>query len=388
MASKSMKELTQNKGEWAEFYVFLKQLGDGRLYAANDKLERDCESYLEVQSVIREEVKGKPTTYRVNPDDRMVSVRAFDEQVLTIPMDQFSKAATQLKSAIDAPGIGTMHAPDAVCKFADKIGVTKPKSPSIKSDSKEFGGKVDIIMELRDGRTGLTEKMGFSIKSQDGGDSTLFNAGKGSALLYQVSNCDDTKMMAFNAFRDSKGHRAVSASLAFLDNEGMSLSFVGCREEKFRKNLLMVRADAIDVLGGLIYVRYLGHESSTDISTIVDSLSKSNLLGIDISPFEPGIYYKKVIKDFLMDSFSGLSASTPWNGEEQVNGGYIVVKPDGEILCYHASDRERFRDYLYRNTYLEQPSTSKFDWCTISKSDDGRYLLPLNFSVRFCRGLR
>ena len=88
------------------------------------------------------------------------------------------------------------------------------------------------------------------------------------------------------------------------------------------------------------------------------------------------------MKDFLYAAFSGMSATKPWNGVEQVNGGYIVVKPDGEVLCYHANDREEFRDYLFRTTKFESPSTKKFGWSYIEKSD-GEYLLPINFSIRF-----
>lgn len=62
------------------------------------------------------------------------------------------------------------------------------------------------------------------------------------------------------------------------------------------------------------------------------------------------------MKDFLYAAFSGMSATKPWDGVEQVNGGYIVVKPDGDVLCYHANDREEFREYLFRNTAFEYVS--------------------------------
>ena len=60
------------------------------------------------------------------------------------------------------------------------------------------------------------------------------------------------------------------------------------------------------------------------------------------------IYYEKAIKDFLMAGFTGMTAGKPWDGKEQVNGGYISVMDDGDVLCYHSNDREAFRDYLYR----------------------------------------
>ena len=71
-----------------------------------------------------------------------------------------------------------------------------------------------------------------------------------------------------------------------------------------------------------------------------------------------------------------------WDGKEQVNGGYIVVMDDGDVICYHSSDRESFRDYLYRNTHFEYVSADKYIWSRITKID-GEYYLPLNLSVRF-----
>lgn len=83
-----------------------------------------------------------------------------------------------------------------------------------------------------------------------------------------------------------------------------------------------------------------------------------------------------------MAGFTGMTASKVWDGKEQVNGGYIVVMDDGDVICYHSNDRESFRDYLYRNTHFEYVSTKKQKWSYIEK-DGNEYLLPLNVSVRF-----
>ena len=77
-----------------------------------------------------------------------------------------------------------------------------------------------------------------------------------------------------------------------------------------------------------------------------------------------------------------MTAGSKWDGKEQVNGGYIVVMDDGDVICYHSNDRESFRDYLYRNTYFEYVSADKYNWGYIVKID-GEYYLPLNISVRF-----
>ena len=42
-----------NKGEWAEFYVMLKLLGEGKLYTADKTLKKKIDSYLDILKIIR-----------------------------------------------------------------------------------------------------------------------------------------------------------------------------------------------------------------------------------------------------------------------------------------------------------------------------------------------
>lgn len=55
---------------------------------------------------------------------------------------------------------------------------------------------------------------------------------------------------------------------------------------------------------------------------------------------------------------------------------------NGEVLCYHANDREIFRDYLFRNTFVEYVSCKKFNWGYVGKVGID-YVLPVNASIRF-----
>jgi hypothetical protein len=48
--------------------------------------------------------------------------------------------------------------------------------------------KSDIRIVIHDQRTGTTPLLGFSIKSQLGGASTLLNAGKTTNFIYQIEN--------------------------------------------------------------------------------------------------------------------------------------------------------------------------------------------------------
>ena len=78
----------------------------------------------------------------------------------------------------------------------------------------------------------------------------------------------------------------------------------------------------------------------------------------------------------------GMTPATAWDGLYQATGGYIIVREDGEVLCYHVYNHNEFQEYLFNNTRLETPSTSKYDFGTIYK-EDKKTLIKLNLQVRF-----
>ena len=53
--------LSGNKGEWAEVYTLIKLLADGKLYAADEKLEKLEDVFYPVIRIIRDETVDKNT---------------------------------------------------------------------------------------------------------------------------------------------------------------------------------------------------------------------------------------------------------------------------------------------------------------------------------------
>ena len=60
-----------------------------------------------------------------------------------------------------------------------------------------------------------------------------------------------------------------------------------------------------------------------------------------------------------------IKPAKPWDGLDEANGGYIIVKADGEILAYHIYNRNFFEQYLLDNTILERASTSRHDYMSL-----------------------
>ena len=72
-----------------------------------------------------------------------------------------------------------------------------------------------------------------------------------------------------------------------------------------------------------------------------------------------------------------------WNGLDEANGGYIIVKEDGDVVAYHIYNRDAFEAYLLENTKFERGSTSKHDFASIYKDSTDQKFINLNLQIRF-----
>lgn len=375
----SIKGKKLNKGEWAEFYVMMKLLGEGRLYTANKLLQKNYQNYLDVLKIIRQECETQVLEYIIDEANAVVIVKPQDSDTIlaTMPVSDFNDYAKMLFDGIKDVKGSSVPAPDPVCDFAKVIYVSKPKAPAVKALKKQFGGKNDIFIEVRDGQTAIVSIMGFSIKSKFGQNPTLFNAGSSSQYLYKLTGCDDTMMDEFNAITENGG-RGWSKCKTYLSDHGILMEFAHTQNPIYNDNLFLVRESMAKIMAWCVKDRLIDSPGHFEVMETVERMIAANPLGV------PGarVYYEKGIKDFLMAGFTGMTAGKEWDGKEQVNGGYIVVMDDGDVICYHSSDRESFRDYLYKNTHFEYVSADKYLWSRIIKID-GEYYLPLNLSVRF-----
>ncbi len=357
----------------------MKLLGEGKLYSADKLLRKKYKSYLDILKIIRQECENRVLEYIVDSEKATVTIKPQDsEKVLAvISTSEFGKNASVLFDGIKKAHGSTVSAPDSVCDFASVIYVSKPKAPAVKALKKQFGGKNDIIIEVRDGQTAIVSVMGFSIKSKFGELPTLFNAGSSSQYLYKLIGCNDEIMAEFNAIGENGG-RGWSKCKEYLKKHSVTLNFERTQNRIYADNLYLIRESMAEIMAWCVKDRLISENTDYNVKETVERMATVNPLKVP----NPQIYYEKAIKDFLIAVFTGMTASRVWDGKEQVNGGYIVVTDDGDVICYHSNDRESFRDYLYKNTFFEYVGSKKFKWGYIEKIGNDFYL-PLNLSVRF-----
>ena len=374
--------MAANRGEWAELYVIFKLLGEGKIFAADENLMKNPNSYLDIIKIIREEVKSRLIEYRAGV---IVEIYIDNTAVLSIHSNEFLRNAEILLQTIKSSTGRSFEITKEVECFKDKALIKSFKSPSVGYYS-NFGGKNDIIMEVYDHATALSTVAGFSIKSKYKNPATLFNTAKASAFVYELTGLSDSQMNEVNLLTTSKGGIDKNARIDYFIKNNVGFVFSGAKvltphtHSIFADNLENVRGDMLEILNECLLVHYFYKTKNSKLTDVANILIQKNPL----NKRNPEIYYVKAIKDFLYASFSGMTASERWNGMAVVNGGYIVAKDNGEVLVYHTRDGESFRTFIYKNTKFDRPSASKdkYDYAHVYK-ENNKYFFDLNFQIRF-----
>ena len=367
-----------NKGEWGELYIFFKILIDGKIYAADADYNRIDNLFLNIISLIREEVKGYKYKYYTGDNIR---IRLNGKDILTLPRQVFVEQAIHIWTKMNNAGETTFTV-NEINEFLDKIHITKLKSPSQKT-SDHFGGTIDILVEAVT-KDNVERVLGFSCKTDLTSASTLFNAsGDNTNFLYELCGAiDDEVMHTFNNLYNKKKGISVVERMKYLKRCGISLKFVRPVTDTTMENLTVSGGIEMPLIVGemLKHFYYDNSGGKTFVQESVDYVTKANVANY---PFQDlaNIYHIKV-SNLIFNMFTGMHFGKKWNGKAEVNGGYIVLKRDGEVVAYHSTIADEFKDFLLSKLRFESPSHKRHKDMIIEKVN-GRYYLKLALQLRF-----
>lgn len=356
-----------NKGEWSELYTLFKLAADGRLYAADADTNKIDTIYYDILKIIRSQ-KDDNWQYIRNGNIKVVS-ESTGAEIATIPISDFEENAELLLSSIKAVKTkdGSFEVP-VIDSFISKIKCNTTKAKS--SD------KSDITLMVYDLKTGSDPTLGFSIKSQLGSPATLFNASGATNFIYELSEhiLTENEKETFDSFRLFKD------KFEYLDSLGVKVTFSEIDNDVFESNLMLIDADISKILSYMLENFYRGNASK--VADLTDICKKYNIC--DAKELNRDVFYSYKIKEFMTIIALGMMPASQWKGKYEATGGYIIVKEDGNVLCYHIYNRNEFREYLYYNTKFDTPSKTKHHFGKI-ENIDGKQILKLNLQIRFMK---
>ncbi len=337
--------------------MFLKLLGDGVLYTADGSLNKKEDLYYPLIEVIRRE-NEKDIHYAKDDKGKLL---------LSLPAIEFETKARILLDEIKRSNHTTFEI-HTIERFMQVIKCTK-----VKADSKD---KSDITLVLHDCMTYSNETFGFSIKSRLGGSSTLLNSGKSTNFIYEIAGqLSKEQIDEINAINS---RAKLRDRLKRILGQGATLRFYGLEKGIFHANLQMVDTMFPLIASEFLLQYYLGNGNL--VSELAKKVRETNPCNFNTD--SSYMHYEYKIKNFLTDIALGMTPATIFDGLYQATGGYIIVQEDGEILCYHVYNHNEFQEYLFNNTRLDTPSTTKYDFGYIYK-EDGKLYIKLNLQIRF-----
>lgn len=363
-----MAEWQFNRGEWTEAYVFMRLLGDGRIYGASSELTKDDSTYIDIIKIIRDE-PDKMLIFERFVDANIAYVRASkdDESIKVVTTPEFSKYAQVLYDNIKTLTANRVTSVAEVQNYLESLGIDSPKANLSESAKEKYGAKTDVIITSVDSLDHSQTTEGFSVKSHIGSPATLFNCSQTSGFTFEVVGCDEKGMHEINA-------KDAFLSIMKVIKEKYSLEYVGCRNEAFEQNIAIVDSRMEEVLSTAVLVQasYYGTGGS-NVKDVCNKVVELNPINVK----NPQMFYPAKFKDFLFDSFAGMTASSIWNGRKRLTGGYIDVSRNGDMLYYRAMSDDIFGNYLFENTYFDRPDRGMRKDLAVAKANaylEGREL--------------
>jgi len=357
--------ITGNKGEWSEIYTLFKLLGDGKLYTGNAHSEKIQDAFFPIVKILRNELHGD-FEYAIDQD--IVVISSNHHELHRVSLKDFQHQAVFLLQTIRRSS-GSFAIPE-VEQFMREMHCSTLKAKS--------STKTDIVIMVYDEHINQTPTLGFSIKSQLGSASTLLNAGKTTNFKYKID-------MNFNASEIDKINAITSKSkvrdrvLAIMDKGG-KFEFIATKQRIFENNLTLIDSLLPQLMASMVLKFYTSKQSK--VADIVGLMEQENILGFDDSYGHQFYQYK--VKRFLTDIALGMMPSKVWTGAYDATGGYLVIKTDGDILCYHIYNRNVFEDYLLNHTKLETASSTRHKFGLLYQ-ENGILFMDLNLQIRFLK---
>ncbi len=353
---------SKNKGEWSELYTFLKLLADGRLYCGDGRLNRYDDRFYPILEVFRNDAPDR-ISYKVQAAKNNILVSGQMVQ-FEVPQERFRTEATQLLNYIKS--IRGSENIDSIEQFMEEI-----KCEKVCAKSQD---KADIRIVIHNLHTGSKPELGYSIKSKLGADSTLINAsGDATNFIYRINGVGNALIDEIN------GQKYFRDKFQLINGCNATVSFQKVAQSRLHNNLTMLDLGMERIIAECLLYYYSG-----DARTVEEAVAHITITDpLNINCEGQPIYEYKV-KQFLLAFALGMTAATPWQGKFNANGGYIVVKEDGDVVCYHFFDRNDLEDYLFYNTRFETPSQTRHKFGSIYE-ENGELFMKLNLQIRFIK---
>lgn len=355
-----------NKGEWSELFTFFKLLSEGKIFSADENLERTS-SFVELRAIFRKD-GGSNLNFKIESDNL---INIIDNNTGEILMSFLQSQAKILADSI-------INQLNNNSRISDKL-INLIQNYHITEVANKTSGKGDINILIYDPIHGISSNQEFSIKSFLGSDPTLFNANKTTNIIYKISDINNAAITSLHLNEINAivtKHKYIDR-ISRLNALGYKIELYDYEDTTFKLNLQMIDSDLPEILAHIVRYKYVN--KITRFTDIIKKITEENPMNYNLS--EGHNFYDYRLVNFLVETAMGMTSKKVWSGTYDIVGGIIIVKPNTDILCYHLIDFNKFKQYLRRVARIDNPSGSKMGYGQVYMEEGNSYI-KLNFQIK------
>lgn len=357
--------ITGNKGEWSEFYAFIKLLVDKKIIGADQDLEKIETIFFPILKIIREESGGK-LEYELQENEQVKILHSNGETVFVDTFDLKTKVVEIFNEIKEKSQTFSVPIAD---ELINRFGIKTLNAGNLR--------KEDLILKVHDHTIGRDHEIGFSIKSKLGSPATLLNASGATNFTYKIIGLDKRKLKEINTI-DTKSK--IRDRIFAIRKAGGGFAFHNIDSKIFERNLRKIDTIMPEIMAEILLAYF--SDKGTTFSELLQHLKDDEVQILTFKLTTADYEYK--IKSLLNNAALGMVPASPWDGTLRAHGGVIIVREDGEIICYHLYNAEAFRNYLFNNTRMESPSTTRHGYGSVYEENDELFI-KLNLQIRFIK---
>ena len=359
------------KRELGELYTFFRLLADGKVSLGTPQARKvETESW-PVALIQREEHDGTRRYYIEQENVRIVSGTVENDSTFTvadkegqnIPREDFGGAAELILELLKTTASSdTIEVPESLEGFLDAINIYDLEAKT--------EDRTDFSVAFWHAEAPLT---GFNVRCRLSAMNPLLDGGRTANLKLEQSGIKfaTPTVNKINALPESPTE--VTERMLMIERLGGVLKYSDVADRVFRCNLLMIDLHFPRMLAEMVRMMHL--DGISRVSELTERIKEINDELINKHGF-----YEFKMKQFLLALALGMRPAKIYNGTDSAVEGILLVNAEGEVFCYHQSERRTFADFLYLNTRFEKGSVDKDKYGFLEK-ENGVYYFRLNVKI-------
>ncbi|GAB3053061.1 hypothetical protein GCM10027155_19340 [Acinetobacter apis] len=339
------KSIKLNKGEWSEFFAFLKMIAQPNVHFGDKDL--NIESVNDYVTIYELQHINSDKRYvladgllKIIESNNVITLGNIDEIIST-------NLVEEIKNFI-------------VSSASKTFNINQPellKLLDIESFKGDSNTKADINVSYR--YQGIDRSIDpWGIKSFLGSYPTLLNAGSTTNFVYEIINFNGD----MNQINSIATRSKIKDRLQAIYTSGAKFEFSHCENQTFYDNLRKTDSLMPEYLSDILIDYYSGKGRH------LTDLIQDDIIRIRVT-------------DFLKAVLLGMFSSKPWEGKYNCTG-LLVIKSQGDLLLYHVIKDDILKDYLFNNTQLDTASSTRHRFGSIYQERNGKYYFKLNLQIR------